>query len=273
MTGLKRMLGAITRKVLELSARIPLGFHECVICGHSIARFLPYRGGGAGGGALMHALNIVGSDVNNFSCPWCYSHDRERHLYLYMLMAGIFSFLTGKRVLHFAPEMHLSRIIEKAGPDLFVKCDLHPWAPDMIKVDLLELPYADSYFDLLIANHVLEHVTDDRRAVAEIARVLKPGGFAILQTPYSDILLRTWEDAGINSKALRLEFFGQEDHLRLFGKDIFDRIEKQGLQSKVLSHDELLGDYCTRRFGLNEREPFFLFEKPLDRCDIASLKR
>ena len=56
----------------------------------------------------------------------------------------------------------------------------------MVKVDLLALPYADDYFDLLIANHVLEHVEDDRRAVAEIARVLKPGGYAILQTPYSD---------------------------------------------------------------------------------------
>jgi len=212
--------------------------------------------------ALMSALDVVGSDVDNFSCPWCQSHDRERHLFLFMQAAGIFSFISGRRVLHFAPETHLSRLIQKAKPETLVKCDLHPWAPDMVEMDLLALPYADDYFDLLIANHVLEHVEDDRRAVAEIARVLKPGGYAILQTPYSAVLERTWEDAGICSEESRLEAFGQEDHVRLFGKDIFDRIAQQGLVPKVQSHEELLAGYSPHRFGLNDREPFFLFAKP-----------
>ena len=228
----------------------------------SIARFLPYRGGRQGLPALMRALDIVGSDVNRFSCPWCHSHDRERHLYLFMRAVGLFSFITGKRVLHFAPEMHLSRFVEEAGPDVLIRGDLRPWASDMVKVDLLALPYTDGYFDLLIANHVLEHVADDRCAVAEIYRVLKPGGYAILQTPYSNVLERTWEDAGIRSGEARLEAFGQEDHARLFGKDIFDRIAQQGLEPKVQSHGDLLAGYCPHRFGLNEREPFFLFVKP-----------
>ena len=156
---------------------------------------------------------------------------------------------------------------------MLVRCDLYPWVPDMVKVDLLALPYAEDHFDLLIANHVLEHVEDDRRAVAEIARVLKPGGYAILQTPYSDVLERTWEDAGIRSGESRLEAFGQEDHVRLFGKDVFDRIAQQGLVAKVQSHKELLAGYSSYRFGLNEREPFFLFVKPIVLSDSSSSAR
>lgn len=269
----KRIAGAIAQKVVEFSARIPLGSHECVICGHAFARFLPYRGGTYGMPALMRALDIVGSDVDNFSCPWCHSHDRERHLFLFMRAAGLFSFISGKRVLHFAPEMHLSRIIAEASPDMLVRCDLHPWTPEIVKVDLLALPYVDDYFDLLIANHVLEHVIDDQRAVEEIVRVLKPGGYAILQTPYSSVLEKTWDDPGIRTDKARLEAFGQEDHVRLFGKDIFYRFAKNGLEPKVQLHEEMLADYCSHRFGLNKREPFFLFVKPPAGSDPVALVR
>lgn len=259
--NLKRVIAGIQRRASYLSARIPTGNHECVICNKNFARFLPYRDGNRGVPTLMQVLEGIGSDVDNFSCPWCFSHDRERHLFLYMKESGLFSYIKGKRVLHFAPETHLSRLVDEAEPELLIKCDLYPWADDMIKVDLLSLPYSDGYFDLLIANHVLEHVEDDRRAVAEIARVLKPGGYAILQTPYSDVLQHTWEDAGICSQEARLEAYGQEDHVRLFGRDIFDRFVQQGFESKVRLHGELLKDYCPRRFGLNSREPFFLFRR------------
>lgn len=259
---MNRFVRGILGTVIELGARIPLSSHQCVICGRTFARFLPYRGGRKQLPVLMRTLDVVGSDVDNFSCPWCYSHDRERHLFLFMQATDIFSFIAGKRVLHFAPELHLSGIIEAARPDVLVKCDLHPWMPDMVKVDLLEMPYMDSYFDLVIANHVLEHVNDDGRAVAEIVRVLKPGGYAILQTPYSNILEKTWDDPGIRSGQERLEAFGQEDHARLFGKDIFDRFAQYGLESRVLLHEDVLPSYSPQRFGLNEREPFFLFVKP-----------
>lgn len=260
--NLRRLLSGIWRRVLCFCARIPTGNHECVICKKSFLRFLPYRDGSQGVPTLMKVLEGVGSDVDNFSCPWCFSHDRERHLFLYMKEAGLFSFVKAKRVLHFAPEPHISRLVEETEPELLIKCDLYPWARDMVKVDLLSLPYSDGYFDLLIANHVLEHVEDDRRALSEIVRVLKPGGYAILQTPYSAALEHTWEDSGISSREARLEAYGQEDHVRLFGRDIFERFAHQGLESKVKLHEELLKNYSPRRFGLNSREPFFLFRKP-----------
>lgn len=86
---------------------------------------------------------------------------------------------------------------------------------------MLRIPCEDGRFDLVVANHVLEHVAADRAAVSEVARVLAPGGHAVLQTPYSSVLRATFEDPGVSSPVARLQLYGQEDHLRLFGLDIF----------------------------------------------------
>lgn len=104
---------------------------------------------------MIRALDVIGSDVDNFQCPWCGSTDRERHLLMYMRAAGLFDALPGMAVLHFAPERHLSRLIVAAGPARYIKCDLFPGAPDIERVDMLAIPYPDKTFDLVIANHVL----------------------------------------------------------------------------------------------------------------------
>jgi SAM-dependent methyltransferase len=108
---------------------------------------------------------------------------------------------------------------------------------------------------------VLEHVDDDARALAEIRRVLKPGGMAILQTPYSRKLHRTWSDPGIDTPQARLQAYGQEDHVRLFGRDIFERVVAAGFESCVRQHADLLRDIDPATFGINPVEPFFLFRK------------
>jgi len=97
--------------------------------------------------------------------------------------------------------------------------------------------------------------------LSEIHRVLKPGGMAILQTPYSSRLHRTWQDAGIDTPEARLQAYGQEDHVRLFGRDIFDRIVAAGFRSDVRLHSELLADVDPDIAGVNAAEPFFLFRK------------
>ena len=237
--------------------------HKCVLCGHSSSGFLPYRGGRRHAPPLMNALHTVGSNLDLFECPWCGCHDRERHLFLYMKSKGFLPDLSSQKVLHFAPERHLSPKIKSAQPNEYIQCDLFPQSPDVLKVDMLQMPFDDDYFDLLIANHVLEHVGDDLKGVSEIFRVLKPGGYAILQTPFSPDLHKTWEDAGINSNEARLQAYGQEDHVRLFGRDIFMRFESSGLTSCVSEHCDLLPSIDCFCFGLNEREPFFLFQKPV----------
>ena len=255
------MAGPIKLMRYALAGWVPGGSRDCVMCGHKVWRFMPYRTGSRGAPPLMPALAVVGSDRDRFECPRCGANDRERHLLFYMRATGLFERLRGMRVLHFAPERRLWPRIAAAMPPEYVRCDLFPTAPDVARVDIESMPFADAAFDLVIANHVLEHVGDDGKAVREVARVLAPGGFAILQTPYSSSLHRTWQDDGIGTPQARLQAYGQEDHVRLFGRDIFDRIIAAGFESHVRQHAELLGDVDPLGNGVNRDEPFFLFRK------------
>lgn len=234
---------------------------QCIICGHSLYKFLPFRGGWDHAPSLMRVLQVVGSDLDRFQCPWCGCHDRERHLFLYMTVSGLMSNLAGLSVLHFAPERRLSPKIMAVKPKRYVQCDLLPQSPDVMQVDMLNMPFDNSSFNLVIANHVLEHVSDDQRALAEVARVLRPDGYAILQTPYSEKLKHSWSDAGIDTDEARLQAYGQEDHARLYGRDIFERFESFGLKARVRQHHEILLQFDGAKFGVNEAEPFFLFQK------------
>lgn len=236
----------------------------CCLCEKTLYRFLPYQSGRYKEPALIIALDVVGSDIRQFECPWCGAHDRERHLYLYMQSMSLFSGLSNKKIIHFAPEKRLSTRIAQCQPKEYVRCDLFPKSSDIIRVDMLNMQFEDETFDLLIANHVMEHVSDEFQATEEIFRVLKPGGYAILQTPYSSKLNETWCDKGIDEDEMRLQAYGQEDHVRLYGRDIFTRFSTSGLCPKVCAHNEILTDYKSIKYGVNEREPFFLFQRPLD---------
>jgi SAM-dependent methyltransferase len=209
----------------------------------------------------MRALQTVGSDPDRFECPRCGAHDRERHLLMYMRAAGLLGKFRNSAILHFAPERRLWGYLAEGGPSLYVRADLFPNAPGIQRVDMLDMPFGDASFDYLIANHVLEHVPDLKRALSEIHRVLRPGGLAILQTPYSAKLQHTWEDAGIDTPDARLQAYGQEDHMRLFGKDIFEQISASGLENLTRTHDELLPDVDAVLSGVNPLEPFFLFRR------------
>jgi SAM-dependent methyltransferase len=250
------------RKLLRMaSIYLPPRRHYCVICMRRVRRFLPYRNGLASEAPLMRALRLISSDVVNFTCPSCGAHDRERHLLLYLRASGLFDAIPGMHILQFAPEARLTGLIANQSPGRHVKCDLFPFAPDVQRVDLTAMPFEEASFDLVIANHVLEHVDDDHRALAEIARVMKPGGYAILQTPYSPMLSRTWQDNGIVDESSRFQAFGQEDHVRLYGRDIFERFASAGLVSSVRAHDELLAQHDSYLHGVNAREPFMLFRR------------
>jgi SAM-dependent methyltransferase len=209
----------------------------------------------------MTALGMIGSDIVNFTCPWCFAHDRERHLFLYLSECGLMSRVALADIIHFAPEARLAEKIAENGPRRYVRCDLIPASPEVMTADLQAIPFEDASFDLLIANHVLEHVEDERAALGEIRRVLRIGGHAVLQTPFCSGLERTWEDAAIVSPAARLQAFGQADHVRLFGADIFARIETVGLKSQVASHEEILSRFDSAQYGVNAAEPLFLFQR------------
>lgn len=244
------------------SGWLPGGRRHCAVCDRQVWRFMPYRNGSRGVAPLMHALDVVGSDVDNFECPRCGAHDRERHLLLYLRASGMLESLAGKSILHFAPEKRLPAHLLASRPAIYTPCDLYPQSAAVMRVDMLDMAIDSQSYDVVIANHVLEHVGNLEQALSEIHRVLRPGGHAVLQTPYSRSLHSTWCDPGIASAQARLQAYGQEDHVRLFGADIIDRICAAGFIPQVRQHQQLLPTVDPRLAGVNPDEPFLLFGKP-----------
>lgn len=230
-------------------------------CRRTVPAFLPFRAGACSLPPILRDLDLVGSELDQFRCPRCGSTDRERHLLAYLERLRPIEF-RGKRILHFAPEPALRRWILSQHPLEYIQADLIPSEPEVVKIDITTMPFEAGSYDVLIANHVLEHVHDDSMALHEISRVLRSGGHAILQTPFVTRLPATLEIEGIRSASARLALYGQEDHVRLYGADLIARIEANGISSRTASHGELLSDIDSVRYGINPREPLLLFAKP-----------
>ena len=232
----------------------------CLVCKRAVPAFLPYRNGSHGLSPILRDVGIVGSDLDRFRCPSCGSTDRERHLIAYLRVHPV-DLVSDRKILHFAPEQHVRAFVTQHQPREYVQADLFPVNPSIARMDLTALTTETDYFDLVIANHVLEHVADDSPALSEIRRTLRPGGHAILQTPFSPRLSTTLEIPAVQSPDARLQLYGQEDHVRLYGADIVARFEASGLTSCVCKHQDALADIEPHRHGVSAAEPFFLFEK------------
>jgi len=236
---------------------------SCCICDKKFMRFSKYRGGWDAVSSYLKQLDWTGSDFDNFWCPYCRSHDRERHLKLYFDALNYWDLFKGAAVLHFAPEKHIALCIESCNPKRYLKGDINPARRGIEIVDVTAIEEADKTFDFVLCNHVLEHVHDDQKALSEIFRVLKPGGTAILQTPYAPKLLQTRErDPGIATEGQRLEFYGQEDHIRLYGVDLIDRIFEAGFDLTLKKHSMVLPHVDCDVAGVNGSEPLFVARKP-----------
>ena len=233
---------------------------ECSICGSAVSRWSPHPQM-ALRSEFMKLLDPVGSDLSVYQCPHCSSTDRDRHLWHYMRAIGLLERLPSAQVLHIAPEPHLEALIQALRPPAYIRGDLHPRRADHLPLDVESLPFDDGSFDLIICNHVLEHVANPARALSEFHRCLVPGGLLIAQTPYAPVLLKTMELNRPVSPAFAKLFFGQEDHVRLFGADIVDYFHEAGFEGQLLAHSMVLGDMDAMAFGCNAREPFFAFSK------------
>ena len=164
------------------------------------------------------------------------------------------------KVLHFAPEKNLFDILIKANLKEYICGDLFTEGysyPEYIReINVLDIPFKDNYFDLIICNHVLEHIENDSLAMKELHRVLRPSGKAILQVPISKIIKNTYEDFSIINPKQREIHFGQFDHVRIYGLDYIDKLNKYGFNVKV---SNISSNY--KRFGLNNNEDLFICSK------------
>lgn len=179
-----------------------------------------------------------GKKRDNVLSPSTLSLERHRLLWLYLKNETDF-FSASKKVLHFAPEQAFYKRFRKMKNLDYTTTDLNSPLAD-VKADICQLPFADNSYDIIFCNHVLEHIPDDKKAMQELYRVLKPGGMAILQIPQDLNRETTFEDDSITDPKERREVFGQYDHVRVYGRDYFDKLRKVGFQVEEVDYTSKL---------------------------------
>jgi SAM-dependent methyltransferase len=227
---------------------------ECPFCGGRSESFLPF---GLTSPVLRERTVVGGGYRSNAVCPSCLSLDRERLVYLFLLHRTDL-FASEARVLHVAPEGNLSETLSRRK--VYVAADLMP-LDGMIRIDITHIELPDAAFDVVICNHVLEHVPNDRAAMSEIFRVLRPAGWAILQVPFSTSAEATYEDDMVTDPADRDRVFGQSDHVRVYGQDYPDRLRRAGFSVEIRNAAVEFGDALCERYALCKAENVYLCRK------------
>ncbi|KAA2215943.1 class I SAM-dependent methyltransferase [Maribacter flavus] len=154
----------------------------------------------------------------------------ERHRLLWLFLKNDTNFFQDTlKVLHFAPEQAFYKRFKKLKNLAYTTTDLNSPLAD-VKADICNLPFESNSFDVILCNHVLEHIPDDTKAINELFRVLKPGGWGVFQIPQDLSREITFEDHSITDKKERARIFGQYDHVRIYGRDFFEKLRSVGFR-------------------------------------------
>lgn len=202
------------------------------IDGKSFKTFLPYG---------------YGKQRNNVLSPSTLSLERHRLLWLYLKNETNF-FSAKLKVLHFAPEQAFYKRFRSMKNLNYTTTDLNSPLAD-VKADICNLPFKDEEFDIVLCNHVLEHIPNDTKAMKELYRILKTNGMGIFQIPQDISRAHTFEDHTIIDKKERAKIFGQYDHVRVYGRDYFDKLRQIGFKVEEVDYTKKFSDteittYC-----------------------------
>ena len=214
------------------------------IDGNSFKSFLPYG---------------YGKQRDNALSPSTLSLERHRLLWLYLKNETDFfqpELVSGSvklKVLHFAPEQAFYKRFRALKNLDYTITDLNSPLAD-VKADICNLPFNDNEFDVILCNHVLEHIPDEAKAMQELYRVLKPNGMAILQVPQDLSRETTFEDNSITDKKERAKIFGQYDHVRIYGRDYFNKLRSIGFRVEEIDYTATLSEDDIIRYCLAKGE-------------------
>ena len=207
------------------------------IDGKSFRKFLPYG---------------YGNQRDNVLSPSTLSLERHRLLWLYLKNETDF-FTSPKKVLHFAPEQAFHKRFKNNKHFDYVTTDLNsPIAT--VKADICNLPFESNSFDVILCNHVLEHILDDTKAMQELYRVMQPGGMGIFQIPQDLSRKITFEDHTITDKKERTKIFGQYDHVRIYGQDYFEKLRTIGFRVDEIDYTAQFSDQDLDKYRLAKGE-------------------
>lgn len=189
---------------------------------------------------------------NNVLSPSTLSLERHRLLWLYLKNKTDF-FTANHKVLHFAPEQAFYKRFQTMKNLEYITTDLDSPLAD-VKADICNLPFEDNEFDVILCNHVLEHIPNDTKAMQELYRIMKPGGFGVFQIPQDLNRDTTFEDNTITDKKERTKIFGQYDHVRVYGKDYFDKLRSIGFKVDAVDFTATLSQKDITRYCLSKGE-------------------
>jgi SAM-dependent methyltransferase len=192
-------------------------------------------------------------------CPICSSLQRHRLVILYLLRKTDLFSPPVKKMLHFAPEKGLSARFKSSVYIEYISADLYDQSA-AVKMDISQIQFSDQTFDVIYCSHVLEHVADDRKAMAELIRVLKTGGWALILVPITHE--HTLEDSSISKFQDRERLFGQFDHVRSYGVDFSNRLITAGFEVRKIQTGDVVEPEEISYMGLLEDETLFLCRKP-----------
>jgi SAM-dependent methyltransferase len=253
---MKRIISLVIRKIPRkylqiispLALKILAVFYsgrevECSVCNKTYRKFLPY-----GRVSRPNAL-----------CPSCLALERHRLMWLYLKEKT--NFLSANlKVLHIAPEHCFIKRFEAMANLDYITADIEsPLAK--VKMDVHKIPFSENTFDVAFCNHVMEHVEDDIKAMSEIRRVLKPGGWAIIQSPMDPSRKITFEDPSLITPQQREAAHGQDDHVRTYGDDYPQRLRKAGFMVKEDRYVMELDKEKVKKYALPVEEIIYLCTK------------
>ena len=207
------------------------------IDGASFRKFLPY-------GYEKQRENVLS--------PSTLSLERHRLLWLYLKNETTL-FTSNLKVLHFAPEQAFYKRFRKLPHLQYTTTDLNSPLAD-VKADICNLPFEDHSFDFILCNHVLEHIPDDTKAMQEIYRILRKGGIAILQIPQDLNRQKTFQDDSITDPGDRARIFGQYDHVRIYGRDYFEKLRSIGFKVEEVDYTSQLSNAEIDKYRLAKGE-------------------
>ena len=256
---IKLILNLIPRPVLQRVAEwiVPLvGLlyvgkgKQCPLCGCQRRKFIPY-------GYVKPRENAL--------CPNCLSLERHRLLWLWLLRESDIGrgAMALPRLLHIAPEVALMRKFRKMyarEKERYVTADLESPLADM-HFDVQEIPIEDGAFDCVICNHIMEHVEDDRKALKEIFRILRRGGWGVILSPVELEREKTFEDDSITDREERTRIFGQYDHRRIYGRDYTERLQEAGFEVYDIPYKEAFTAAEQQRYALCD-DHLYIVRKP-----------